>query len=287
MQDTGYGSEAFLRACRINAASAAIQGRGPRSAWRRARSGAPFLAWYKKRLPAVEVNLTSSPAGLMIGRHLGIRRDGEWMYRDAQGALTLPADPAQYLRGRPRQAVRTNVGHARRAGMTVFSYAVDSWVPGVGDARREFIGPGPIERWIVIAADGAIIGDSILSVDGRVALLHGLVSTETHARWLLHTAIVERLCGECEVLLTNGEAAYKLGPGVHHFQQLLGYRPVRLRVVLPRPGSPAPPPLQPAGLDWPEQPMSCGIAPVPPPIARSTDRAEIGVEMAGLVETAQ
>ncbi len=267
MQDTGYGSDAFLRACRVNTASLGIHGNGPRSAWRRARSGAPFLAWYEARLPLVEVNLTASPAGRMIGRHFSIRRDGDWMFRSAQGVLPLPDEPAEYLQGRRRQAVRTNVGHARRAGMTVTSQAIDSWVPGVGDMRRDFIPPGPIERWLVLDADGLIIGDSILSVDERVALLHGLVSTATHARWLLHTAIVERLCGDCEILLTNGEPAYRLGPGTHHFQRLLGYRLGRLRIVLPRPTTMVPPPPQPAALAWPELPMTCGIARTPPPVA--------------------
>ena len=33
--------------------------------------------------------------------------------------------------------------------------------------------------------------------------MHGLVSRSSSARWLLHTAIVERLCGRCSLLLTQ------------------------------------------------------------------------------------
>lgn len=265
MQDTGYGSDAFLRACQINAAIASITGKGPRSAWRRVRAGAPRLSRYRSQLPTAKINLTRSPAGRMIGQHFSVRRDGDWMYRHAQGVLTLPADPSEYLRGRHRQAIRTNVGHARRAGVTVYSYAVDNWVPGVGDIRRDVIEPGPIERWLAIDADEVIIGDSILSVDEHVALLHGLVSDGQHVRWLIHTAIVERLCGHCDLLLTNSEAAYKHGPGFHHFQRLLGYRLSRVHVVPPHPSSPTPRPAQPAAFSWPEHPMTCGIAMKPAP----------------------
>jgi hypothetical protein len=80
--------------------------------------------------------------------------------------------------------------------------------------------------------DGGVVADSVLSVDEDVALLHGLVSSSSNARWLLHTAIVERLCGRCSVLLLNSEDAYVMSPGTQHFQRLLGYRIARLR--LPR-----------------------------------------------------
>ena len=111
----------------------------------------------------------------MIGEHFAVRdRDGRWRYRRAQGTLPLPADFAQYLRGRHRQAVRTNVGHARAAGFTVSSCAVDDWAPGPDDTRAGQITSGPIERWMVLDPDGALVADSILSVDEEVALLHRL-----------------------------------------------------------------------------------------------------------------
>jgi len=66
-------------------------------------------------------------------------------------------------------------------------------------------------------------------VDEEVALLQGLMSLVPHGRWLLHTAMVERLCGSCEVLLINCDDAYLMTPGVQHFQRLLGYEIGRLR----------------------------------------------------------
>lgn len=235
MREYGYGSPMFSRACRIVAAYGQIDGREPRevrAVWLRLRAGSPLLAWYRLCLPSITIRLTTSPAGRMIGEHLAIRERGRWKYRRAQGVLRLPAEFSQYLRGRHRQAVRTNLGHARNAGLTVKSSTVDSWRPGDADFRGAHIAPGPVEKWIVLDADGRVVGESILSVDEDVALLHGLVSSHSYARWLLHTAIVERLCGCCNVLLSNSEDAYLIGAGNQHFQRLLGYSIASLR--LPR-----------------------------------------------------
>jgi hypothetical protein len=225
----------FLRACRIVAAYGQIDGRQTgalRAVWLRIWAGSPLLMWYRLRLPSIRIRLTASPAGRMIGEHLAIRERGRWKYRRAQGVLPLPADFSQYLRGRHRQAVRTNATHARNAGLTIESCTIDNWTPGRGDVRAAHISPGPIERWMVRDPNGGVVADSILSVDEDVALLHGLVSSSSNARWLLHTAIVERLCGHCSILLLNSEDAYVMGTGTQHFQRLLGYRIARLR--LPR-----------------------------------------------------
>jgi hypothetical protein len=259
MRETGYGSEEFLRACRVAAACREIEGTGLRASLERLRGSAP-LARYHRRLPVTDLRLTDSPPGRMIAEHFAIRTGSHFRYRSAQGVLPLPTDFADYMRGRHRQALRTNVGHAGRAGLIVTSYAVDNWAPGIGDTRRGPIAPGPIERWLVTDAAGSCIADSILSVDHHAALLHGLVAYAPNARWLLHAAIIERLCGTCDVLLTNTENVYLLAPGQQHFQRLLGFNISRLRLSR----STDPPPAastHPAGLRWPpEEPFTCGIA---------------------------
>jgi hypothetical protein len=151
-------------------------------------------------------------------------------YRDAQGVLRLPADFSEYLRGRHRQAVRTNVGHARRAGLRAEVEFVPDWAPGGDDSRLAYITPGPVERWNLLTAEGAIAAQAILSVDTEVALLQGMMSLVPHGRWLLHTTMIERLCGSCEVLLINCDDAYLMSPGVQYFQRLLGYDIARLRL---------------------------------------------------------
>ncbi len=230
-RDTGYGSTAFTRVADNERVLVQIQGSGPRAVWRQIASGSVERALYRRRLPAVTVALTDSPAGRMIGEHLAIREGRRWRHRDAQGVLRLPADFTEYRRGRHRQAMRTNVSHARRAGLSVTSSTLDTWSPGPGDFRVPHITPGPIERWMALDADGTMVADSILSVDAHVALLHGMSSTVGPARWLLHTAIVERLCGCCELLLVNSAAVYRESYGSHHLQRMLGYQIARLRVI--------------------------------------------------------
>ncbi len=213
----------------------------------------------------------------MIDEHFAIRdADGGYRYRDAQGVLSLPSDFADYMRGRSRQAVRTNVGHAQKAGMTAISAAVDGWAPGKDDTRAAHITPGPIERWIALDRDGVPTADSILSVDEDVALLHGMVAFTPNARWFLHTAIVERLCGSCSILLTNSDDAYRLAAGTQHYQRLLGYQVMRLRVARPERRSALEEAPQPAGLSWPPGDHSCGIAyePLAPPVPESLPEPE-------------
>jgi hypothetical protein len=236
MPENGYGSEQFLRARGVASACREIDGRGPSAALGRLRAGSLTLARYERGLPAVAVRLSEAPAGRMIGEHLAIRVQGgeRYRYRGPQGVLTLPGSFADYLRGRHRQAVRTNIGHARRAGLTVARRELLDWEPGLDDTRRGLLAPGPIEHWQVLApATEAPVAEAIVTVDDEVALLHGLGSSASPARWLLHTAIVERLCGSCGLLLVNSDDAYLLGPGHQYFQRLLGYEIARLRLERP------------------------------------------------------
>jgi hypothetical protein len=53
--------------------------------------------------------------------------------------------------------------------MAVRSEVIDGWAPGNSDSRRPFIEPGPVERWIVLVADGVLVADAILSGDAEVA----------------------------------------------------------------------------------------------------------------------
>ncbi len=213
MPETGYGSELFVRACAAAPACRAIDGRGPHAIVERLRAGSLTVGRYDRSLPALEVRLTSSPAGRMIAEHLAIRERGRFRYRTAQGVLPLPADFSRYLRGRHRQALRTNLGHARRAGLTVTRTVIEDWEPGLDDTRRGHLTPGPIEWWCVRGEDAEAppVAEAIVTVDDQVALLHGLGSSARYARWLIHTAIVEHLCGRCDVLLVNCDDAYLLG----------------------------------------------------------------------------
>jgi hypothetical protein len=233
MAETGYGSDLYLRARDAASACRGIQGRGPSATLARLRAGSMELARYERSLPSVAVRLSDAPAGRLIREHLAIRtQDGaRYRYRGPQGVLTLPGDFAEYMRGRHRQAVRTNVGHARRAGLTVNHRVLSDWEPGHDDTRRGLLSPGPIEHWKVFEHGKVLpVAEAIFTVDDEVALLHGLGSHNPHARWLIHTEVVERLCGSARFLLVNSDDAFLIRPGDQYFQRLLGYEITRLRL---------------------------------------------------------
>jgi hypothetical protein len=70
-----------------------------------------------------------------------------------------------------------------------------------------------------------------VTVDDECALLHSMTSSERYARWLLHTAIVERLCAaRCRLLITNSFDVPLMAPGQQYFQRRLGYSVARVRV---------------------------------------------------------
>jgi hypothetical protein len=183
----------------------------------------PFLIALMFVIPRTRVCLSESPAGEQIRVHLRLRRWGLPRFRLAQGVLHLPADFATYLRGRRRQAVRTNVSRARSRGISCTQTVTSS-------------GPfGPAEHWQAMREPGVVVGEAWVTIDDECALLHSLVTSEPDVRWLLHTAIVERLCAHgCRQLLTNSYDAFLMSTGQQHFQHLLGYSVERVKPRPPR-----------------------------------------------------
>jgi hypothetical protein len=214
---TGYGSRRLGRATAcasgLRYANARTLPRVPRSLL-----ALPHLIAFLFAIPRTEIRLSRCPSGERIRAHLRQRRWGLPRFRLAQGVLHVPADFATYMRGRRRQAVRTNVSRARSRGIRCTH-------------THSCGGPfGPAEHWLARNRAGNLVGEAWVTVDERCALLHSLVTTESDVRWLLHTAIVERLCGRgCRQLLTNSHDAFLMPAGQQHFQHLLGYSVERVR----------------------------------------------------------
>lgn len=218
----------------------------------------PSLALFLLRVPCLDVHLSASEPGRMLAAQLSLRRLGIPRYRLAQGVLALPPSITDYLRGRSRQAVRTNIRRALEQGIVChympLTVAAQTALPGAvtltlarpGD-RCEIAGDWvaanaievtgtPGECWWACDATGTIVGHAWLTVDERCAVLHALGSSRPGVRWLLHSAIVERLCASrCEVLLTNSFDAPLMEPGAQYFQALLGYTIARVRLHRPHP----------------------------------------------------
>jgi hypothetical protein len=188
----------------------------------------PVLLSYLHQLPRARIRLSDRPTGRMLGEHLALRRLGVPRFRLAQGVLFLPSDFSTYLRGRKRQAVRTNIRHASEAGVRCERALIPHWMPPWAD--RKLTEPAPTEYWRALDRDGNLVGEAWLTVDIECALLHALGASEWSARWLLHTAIVERLCesSSCRLLVSNSYDAPLMSRGQQYFQHLLGYSVARL-----------------------------------------------------------
>jgi hypothetical protein len=91
--------------------------------------------------------------------------------------------------------------------------------------------------WLVArAADGRPVLLSVTPVDGEVALLRyfrtlGTGQEQSHARYLMTEVLVERLVRLGARYLVDGSNLFLLPNGLRHFQQMVGFRIVRLRIA--------------------------------------------------------
>jgi hypothetical protein len=210
--------------------------------------GALALLDVLRRLPRVELTPSAQPAGRILLDHLQERRRGVAHNRLAQGVLPLPPSLAGYLTGRHRQAMRTNVGHARNQGIRCGPVSEVSERLSIRRAwlrRRTAGGEAPpaedewmtdteedAEWWVAADGHGEPLALSKLSIDSQCALLHGLVSVSHPARWLLHTQLVETAIGAgAQLLIVHDGNALLLPSGTQYFQRLLGYRVAHITLL--------------------------------------------------------
>ncbi len=186
----------------------------------------PYLIGLLCAIPRTRIRLSAGPAGERIRSHLELTRWGLPRFKLAQGVLHLPGDHRAYLRGRRRQAVRTNVARARGQGILCSRTVVSDWAP----FDHQDAPAAPAELWQARNRRGVAVGEAWVTVDKHCALVHSLVTNESDVRWLLHTAIVEDLCDRgCRQLLTNSHDAFLMPAGQQYFQRLLGYSIGRVR----------------------------------------------------------
>jgi hypothetical protein len=195
-------------------------------------------------LPSVPVALTDTPPGERMRAHFSHRIWGIPHSRLAQGVLVLPGeDDPPYLRGRSRQAVRTNIRKARAAGITcqpllevaaqrAATRRLRSCAPWMLEWGEEEIlsAPGDV-WWAAVEPDGTPVTLAQITVDRSWALLQAFASTDLASRYLLHTTLVEMLVrADVRYLAVNGEMAPLLDPNLQYWQRLLGYRVFNLRL---------------------------------------------------------
>jgi hypothetical protein len=206
------------------------------------------------RTPREYVPLSASCTGQALDRYFNQRRLGILRNCFCRGVLLLPADHEDYLRGRHRQAVRTNLRRAATAG--ILCEVVSDTRRAVDDARDALrrqprrMTDADLHAWtgcvralverpdvtLMVARDrhGQTLAIAAAIIDDTVCLIMDAVSTCHEARWALHDYLVRILVARrVKYLLAEGGGVLgALGStrNIQHYQHLLGYE---LRHMIP------------------------------------------------------
>jgi hypothetical protein len=213
------------------------------------------LAALLLRTPRAYVVLSGSSAGQALEEYFNQRSLRVMpVTRFCRGVLLLPRDHADYLRGRRRQALRTNLRRAAAAGIRCeivsdpersFDEISEVWhrqwrsLPEAELAirlnrLRESVARSEVTIAVARDADGQPLAMAAALIDDTVCLIKHAVATSHEARWALHDYIVRLLIArEVRYLLADGGGTFGVlgfASNLQHYQHLLGYE---LRHVIP------------------------------------------------------
>ena len=158
----------------------------------------------------------------------------------------LPGAYDEYLRGKRKQALRTNLrkAHATMVCHELAGHDAET-LGGVlsrhDDRRRpldvrlqwwsEELSRTGNRGWFVTTTEGEPLALALVTVDREVAYLQAMVGVDRIARWYLHTHIVETVhAAGVRTVVTHSINALLLEPSIQGFQHLLGYSIVNLSV---------------------------------------------------------
>ena len=197
------------------------------------------------RLPVVDLRVRQADFDAWFEFYFGPARRG----RLAQAVLELPTAEEQYLVGRPRQALRTNLRHARDLGVTSDRVPThEAWFEAASvilrarqDGKavgREMDKPEPgrhVAYYVARDAHQTPLAFAGVALFGQFAVLFVMLNHhERHpsaswARYQLHTFLALDL-GRAGVRYLLVGSALRETAGNQYFQHLLGYRARNLRV---------------------------------------------------------
>ena len=206
-----------------------------------------------RRLPCLRIAPSAGIEGAAICAPL-LRNSALWRVTGlATAVLSLPYEPGQYSLGAPNQTLRRKVRQARRLGIhwAEVSDPQERWnlLQLANQCERAhphviYRNPAPdnddllnYRLWLVArAADGRPLLLSVTPVDGELALLRyfrtlGTGQEQSHARYLMTEVLVERLARLGVRHLVDGSNLFWLPNGLRHFQRMVGFRIVRLRIA--------------------------------------------------------
>jgi hypothetical protein len=205
-------------------------------------------AYYRllRKLPVATVVLSALPAGRLLYNRWSRQ---SWRRSASHAYLPLPPDADSYLRGRHRQAVRTNLHRADKIRLTARPIPTDWGITREALRTGTFANlfeeleqleqpDAAVKSWAVFDSDGQMLGRAVALVDERTAvllLLHGPtdLGVAHQTRYLLHTAVVADLIRRGVRNLVV-ESVLGAPPGLKYFAARLGYRACRIRAVSAR-----------------------------------------------------
>lgn len=202
-----------------------------------------------------EVVLSTSLTGQALSAYFNQRSFGVFpQNRLCRGLLVLPEHHSDYLRGRRRQALRTNLRRAEVAGIRCEAIsdpgrAFDE-ITEIVEQRRTPATQGELqilaswkavlegpEMTLLVARDrlGRPLALTGAVIDDSVCLIRLAVASSHEARWALHDHLVRILIARgVKYLLGEGGGPFgALGfdANLRHYQHLLGYELRHLRAT--------------------------------------------------------
>ncbi|MGY1745135.1 hypothetical protein [Blastococcus sp. SYSU D00695] len=212
------------------------------------REGTRAVRSLLRQLPRRTLPVSATPAGRELRAMFRPERPLPFD-RAPVAVLDLPASREEYLRGRPRQALRTNLARASAEGVTCAPVGTPAELHAVAtaiaDSRRDhstaatFVRPGqglaPERVWSAAydgKGDPVALSHSLVDRDNAGLLL--MISALDHpaaplARYALHTHVVGRLVERDVSTLTVGGSMLLTSPGTRYFQRRTGFGPVHLQ----------------------------------------------------------
>ncbi len=207
-------------------------------------------AWRVIRaLPQLDVTLSTSPQGRHLRSLVRRRFVGVPRRRNAVAVAALPGEIDEFLRGRPRQAVRTNITRAKAEGIECTRLSTraeqarrvadvlatrDEDATRIRDVARERLDAGIDEFFAAVDGTDATLVVAAVTVDQEWAHIGWFVSDphderSAEARYLLYVHVFEYLIA-LGVRYVFVQSAVTLPPGLRYFQRRLGFVPTNLRL---------------------------------------------------------
>ena len=205
------------------------------------------------RTRSEDVFLSRSLAGQALRAYFDQRSFGVLpMNRLCRGVLLLPRCHSEYLRGRSRQALRTNLRRAATAGIRcetvsdrsrALAELVELESHRAGSALTEeyskdlraLVACPELELVVAYDRGGSPLAMAGVVSDDTVCLIWFAVAVSHDARWALHDHLVRTLIARgTRVLLAKGGGpfgALGFSENVQHYQHLLGYELRHLRLA--------------------------------------------------------